>query len=54
MRREKTFGEKLAGGLIEATLKLALVVIVFWFCLTVLPEVLYAMFMDTLRETTAP
>ena len=48
MKRKRTFGEKLTRELTIAGFKLALAVVAFWFCLSVLPDILYAMFMDTL------
>ncbi len=54
MRRKRTSGEKLGREVIGLGPKLALIAFVFWFCITVLPDIITQMFLDQLNPSPRP
>ncbi len=54
MERERTSGRKTGGEWGGLAIKLALIILVFWFCFTILPDILTRMFMDQLNTPTRP
>ena len=54
MERERTSGRKLGMEWVGLAIKLALIVLVFWFCFTILPDILTRMFVDHLNTPMRP
>jgi len=54
MRRKKSFGEKLTTELIGVGIKVVFLIFVFWFCFTVLPDILTPLFLDQIDNAAQP
>ena len=54
MGRKRSFGEKVGRELMGLGPKLALIVFVFWFCITVLPDIITQMLLDQLNSLPRP